>query len=34
MGAFKAERGKVSSDSSSDEAAVLGMMPYVAYLWG
>lgn len=27
MGAFKVARGKVSSDSSSDEAAVLGMIP-------
>ena len=34
MGAFSAERGSVSSDSSSDEGAVLGTMPYVAYLCG
>jgi hypothetical protein len=34
MGAFKVARGSVSSDSSSDDAAVLGMIPYVAYLCG
>jgi hypothetical protein len=34
MGALIVERGNVSSDSSSEEAAVLGMMPYDAYLCG
>lgn len=34
MGAFNVERGRVSSDSSSDEGAVLGTIPYVAYLCG
>lgn len=34
MGAFKVERGRVSSDSSSEDGAVLGTIPYVAYLWG
>lgn len=34
IGAFKLERGRVSSDSSSVEGAVLGMMPYEAYLCG
>ena len=34
MGAFMDERGSVSSDSSSEDGAVLGTMPYVAYLWG
>lgn len=34
IGAFKVERGSVSSDSSSDDGAVLGTIPYVAYLWG
>ena len=34
MGAFKVARGSVSSDSSSEDAAVLGTMPYVAYLCG
>jgi len=34
IGAFKLERGRVSSDSSSVEGAVLGIMPYEAYLWG
>ena len=34
MGAFRVERGSVSSDSSSEEGAVLGTIPYVAYLWG
>ena len=34
IGAFRLERGSVSSDSSSDEGAVLGTIPYVAYLWG
>lgn len=34
MGAFKVERGTVSSDSSSEDGAVLGMIPYDAYLWG
>ncbi len=32
MGAFKVDRGNVSSDSSSDDGAVLGTIPYVAYL--
>ena len=32
IGAFSAERGSVSSDSSSEEGAVLGTIPYVAYL--
>jgi hypothetical protein len=32
MGAFKVARGSVSSDSSSEDGAVLGTMPYVAYL--
>ncbi len=32
IGALRAERGSVSSDSSSEEGAVLGTMPYVAYL--
>ena len=34
MGAFKVERGRVSSDSSSDDGAELGTIPYVAYFWG
>ena len=34
MGASIVERGRVSSDSSSDDGAVLGTMPYVAYLCG
>lgn len=34
MGALIALRESVSSDSSSDEGAVLGTIPYVAYLWG
>ena len=34
IGAFKAARGRVSSDSSSDDGAVLGTIPYVAYLCG
>lgn len=34
MGAFKVARGRVSSDSSSEDGAVLGTMPYVAYLCG
>lgn len=34
MGALRADLGRVSSDSSSDEGAVLGTMPYVAYLCG
>ena len=34
IGAFRVDRGSVSSDSSSDEGAVLGTMPYVAYLCG
>lgn len=34
MGALRADRGRVSSDSSSDEGAVLGTIPYVAYLCG
>ena len=34
IGAFKVARGKVSSDSSSEEAEVLGTIPYVAYLCG
>ena len=34
MGALSVERGRVSSDSSSEEGAVLGTMPYVAYLCG
>jgi hypothetical protein len=34
MGAFKVARGSVSSDSSSEDAAVLGIIPYVAYLCG
>jgi len=32
IGAFMLDRGKVSSDSSSEDAAVEGTMPYVAYL--
>ena len=32
IGAFRVDRGRVSSDSSSDDGAVLGTMPYVAYL--
>ena len=32
MGAFRVDLGNVSSDSSSDDGAVLGTMPYVAYL--
>lgn len=34
MGALRLERGRVSSDSSSVEGAVLGTMPYDAYLCG
>lgn len=34
MGAFKVERGSVSSDSSSEDGAVFGIIPYDAYLWG
>ena len=34
MGALRVERGRVSSDSSSEEGAVLGTIPYVAYLCG
>jgi hypothetical protein len=34
IGAFMVDRGKVSSDSSSEEGAVLGTIPYVAYLCG
>ena len=34
MGALRVDLGNVSSDSSSDEGAVLGTMPYVAYLCG
>ena len=34
IGALSVERGRVSSDSSSDDGAVLGTMPYVAYLCG
>ena len=32
IGALIDERGSVSSDSSSEDGAVLGTMPYVAYL--
>jgi hypothetical protein len=32
MGALRAERGRVSSSSSSELGAVEGMIPYVAYL--
>ena len=32
IGALMVDRGNVSSDSSSEEAAVLGTMPYDAYL--
>lgn len=32
MGAFIVDRGSVSSDSSSEEGAVEGTIPYVAYL--
>lgn len=32
IGALRLARGRVSSDSSSEEGAVLGTMPYVAYL--
>lgn len=34
IGAFNVDRGSVSSDSSSDDGAVLGTIPYVAYLCG
>ena len=34
MGAFNVDLGRVSSDSSSEEGAVLATMPYVAYLCG
>lgn len=34
MGALMVARGRVSSDSSSEEGAVLVTMPYVAYLCG
>lgn len=34
MGALSVERGRVSSDSSSYDGAVLATMPYVAYLCG
>lgn len=34
IGALRVARGSVSSDSSSDDAAVLGTIPYVAYLCG
>lgn len=34
IGAFRVDLGNVSSDSSSDEGAVLGTIPYVAYLCG
>ena len=34
IGAFIAARGSVSSNSSSEDGAVLGTIPYVAYLWG
>jgi hypothetical protein len=34
MGALMLDLGRVSSDSSSEEAAVDGTMPYVAYLCG
>ncbi len=32
IGALRVERGSVSSDSSSEDGAVLGTIPYVAYL--
>lgn len=32
MGALREARGSVSSDSSSEDGAVLGTIPYVAYL--
>ena len=34
MGALRVDLGNVSSDSSSYEGAVLGTIPYVAYLFG
>ena len=34
IGALRVDRGSVSSDSSSDDGAVLGTIPYVAYLCG
>jgi hypothetical protein len=34
IGAFRVARGRVSSDSSSEEGEVLGTIPYVAYLCG
>ena len=34
IGALRVDRGRVSSSSSSDDGAVLGTMPYVAYLCG
>ena len=34
IGALRVARESVSSDSSSDDAAVLGTIPYVAYLCG
>lgn len=34
IGAFKDDLGKVSSDSSSDDGAVEGTIPYVANLCG
>lgn len=32
IGAFRVALGRVSSDSSSEDGAVLGTIPYVAYL--
>ena len=34
IGAFRVDRGRVSSDSSSEDGEVLGTIPYVAYLCG